>query len=69
MVLSLNYKRPAYVTTSSRTSFESEKPTESINSNTSSTHGIPDALSFDKIINGGTCPVSPLHTCFTRCRT
>ncbi|KAK4946165.1 hypothetical protein LTR10_014677 [Elasticomyces elasticus] len=56
MVLSLNYRRPAYVTTSSRTSFESEKPTESINSNSSSTHGIPDALSFDKIISGGTCP-------------
>ncbi|KAL6250149.1 hypothetical protein RBB50_002450 [Rhinocladiella similis] len=54
MVLSLTYRRPAYV--SSRSSLDSEKPAESISSGTSSQYGIPDALSFDKIISGGTCP-------------
>ncbi len=57
MVLSLSYRRPAYVS-SSRTSLDSEKPTESISSGSSCQYGIPDALSFDKIISGGTCPVS-----------
>lgn len=57
MVLSLTYRRPAYV--SSRSSLDSEKPAESISSGTSSQYGIPDALSFDKIISGGTCPVRP----------
>ncbi|KIW51418.1 hypothetical protein PV05_10139 [Exophiala xenobiotica] len=55
MVLSLSYRRPAYVS-SSRTSLDSEKPTESISSGSSCQYGIPDALSFDKIISGGTCP-------------
>ncbi|EXJ74400.1 uncharacterized protein A1O5_02696 [Cladophialophora psammophila CBS 110553] len=57
MVLSLSYRRPAYVT-SSRDSVESEKGgrVESINSNSSCPYGIPDALSFDRIISGGTCP-------------
>jgi hypothetical protein len=57
MVLSLSYRRPVHVS-SSRTSLDSEKPTESISSGSSGTYGIPDALSFDKIISGGTCPVS-----------
>ncbi len=63
MVLSLSYRRPAYVA-SSRTSLDSEKsgPVESVTSSTSSCpYGIPDALSFDKIIEGGTCPVSLLR--------
>ncbi|KIX99106.1 uncharacterized protein Z520_05567 [Fonsecaea multimorphosa CBS 102226] len=57
MVLSLSYRRPAYVT-SSRDSLESESDgrVESINSGSSCPYGIPDALSFDRIISGGTCP-------------
>lgn len=65
MVLSLNYRRPAHVS-SSRTSLDSEKggPVESISSTSSCPYGIPDALSFDKIISGGTCPVSLLHAVY-----
>ncbi|EXJ77993.1 hypothetical protein A1O3_09152 [Capronia epimyces CBS 606.96] len=57
MVLSLTYRRPAYVSPS-RTSLDSETSgrVESINSNSSGPYGIPEALSFDKIISGGTCP-------------
>ncbi|KAJ9615373.1 hypothetical protein H2200_001448 [Cladophialophora chaetospira] len=57
MVLPLSYRRPAYVS-SSRNSIESEKSgrVESITSNSSCPYGIPDALSFDRIISGGTCP-------------
>ena len=59
MVYSLTYRRPAYVD-SSRSSIETEKSgkVESISSSGSCSYGIPDALSFDKIISGGTCPVS-----------
>jgi hypothetical protein len=61
MVLSLSYRRPVYVT-SSRHSLDSEKggQAESVTSSStsSSPYGIPDALSFDRIISGGTCPVS-----------
>lgn len=59
MVLSLSYRRPPYVS-SSRNSIESEDSgrDESINSSSSCPYGIPDALSFDRIISGGTCPVS-----------
>ncbi|KIV95523.1 hypothetical protein PV10_03167 [Exophiala mesophila] len=57
MVLSLNYRRPAYVS-DSRQSLDSEKggKSESVTSSGSCPYGIPDALSFDKIISGGTCP-------------
>lgn len=63
MVLSLNYRRPARVS-SDRSSVDTEKSdkVESISSGSSCPYGIPDALSFDKIISGGTCPVSPNHT-------
>lgn len=63
MVLSLNYRRPVYVP-SSRQSLDSEKggQAESVTSTSSSPYGIPDALSFDRIISGGTCPVSYLQT-------
>ena len=59
MVLSLNYRRPAYVS-DSRQSLDSEKggKSESVTSSGSCPYGIPDALSFDKIVSGGTCPVS-----------
>lgn len=61
MVLSLNYRRPGYVD-SSRTSVNTEKTEgshggESISSSSSCPYGIPEALSFEKIISGGTCPV------------
>jgi hypothetical protein len=61
MVLSLSYRRPAYVT---RESLDSEKGgvAESVGSNSSCPYGIPDALSFEKIISGGTCPVSILRS-------
>ncbi len=62
MVYSLTYRRPAHVS-SSASSIHSEKSAnaESITSRSSCTYGIPDALSFDRIIEGGTCPVS--HGC------
>ncbi|KIW09482.1 hypothetical protein, variant [Verruconis gallopava] len=61
MVYSLTYTRPPYVPPPSRDSLVSpEKPgslKDSIHSGTShSSRGIPDALSFDRIISGGTCP-------------
>lgn len=56
------YRRPALVSSaSSKHSGSSEPKTLSpVNSNSSHPSripGIPDALSFDKIIAGGTCPV------------
>lgn len=32
-------------------------------------HGIPEALSFDRIISGGVCPVSPSHYAMTQLTT
>ena len=64
MVYSLTYRRPPHVDSSSA-SFSGVEKTRSIggsslNSQSSSSvsFGIPDALSFDRIIAGGTCPVS-----------
>jgi hypothetical protein len=59
MVLPLSYRRPAYVE-SSNASVETEKShgVESVSSSSSCPYGIPEALSFEKIISGGTCPVS-----------
>lgn len=58
MVYSLTYKRPSHVDSSS-SSFQTEKGSarDSVDSKFSCPYGIPDALSFDKIVNGGTCPV------------
>ncbi|QDS70470.1 hypothetical protein FKW77_009981 [Venturia effusa] len=60
MVYSLKYTRPAYVPPPSRNSNgteRSESIADSVDSeSTTSSHGIPDALSFDRIISGGTCP-------------
>jgi len=56
MVYSLTYRRPAHVN-SSTASLDGENKPESHNSGSSgSSAGIPDALSFDNIINNGTCP-------------
>lgn len=62
MVYSLTYRRPPHVD-SSRASLNGSEKTQSIggstiNSEGSVSFGIPDALSFDRIITGGTCPVS-----------
>jgi hypothetical protein len=61
MVYSLNYRRPSLVIASSRTSLDSEREKGtssdgSIRTGKISIPGIPDALAFDKIIDGGTCP-------------
>ena len=69
MVYSLAYRRPPHVE-SRRTSTTSGESGSSIGGTTLDeaqdnpiNYGIPDALSFDRIIDGGTCPVgfsSPL---------
>ncbi|SMR52419.1 unnamed protein product [Zymoseptoria tritici ST99CH_1E4] len=62
MVYSLNYRRPSHVaSTSSNVSLSGDEKQasihESIQSGSSTlTGGIPPALSFDRIIAGGTCP-------------
>ncbi|KAF1977821.1 hypothetical protein BU23DRAFT_564684 [Bimuria novae-zelandiae CBS 107.79] len=63
MVYPLNYRRPAHAARapSSHGSITgTEKPKsidDSLKSGSSGmSHGIPDALSFDRIISGGTCP-------------
>ena len=62
MVYSLTYRRPSHVP-SSRDSLSGDEKQNSINESLTSgsscmSSGIPDALSFDRIIAGGTCPVS-----------
>ncbi|EMR63955.1 putative regulator of g protein signaling superfamily protein [Eutypa lata UCREL1] len=62
MVLSLTYRRPAYVekdkpSRKDSSSSYGEKTDTSLRSGRSGAPaGVPDALSFDKITNGGTCP-------------
>ena len=60
MVYSLTYRRPAHVTQLSIDGSEKPKSlTDSFDSGRASIPaGIPDALSFDRVIAGGTCPVS-----------
>lgn len=59
MVYSLAYRRPRHVSYENRNSLTSEEGKSSLLSGSSDiTAGIPDALAFDRIINGGTCPVS-----------
>lgn len=60
--LGLNYRRPAAQTEGPRMSQESLESFSdaSIGSVRSfSSAGIPNALSFDRIMEGGTCPVRP----------
>lgn len=63
MVYSLTYRRPPHVG-SSNASLSGNEKTRSIgeltidSQGTGMSLGIPDALSFDRIISGGTCPVS-----------
>ncbi|MCJ1251498.1 hypothetical protein MMC30_008732 [Trapelia coarctata] len=60
MVYSLTYRRPPHVSSSRASLSGSEKPTsigESFRSgSTACQASIPDALSFDRVISGGTCP-------------
>ena len=67
MVYSLGYRRPPHVDSARLSVMGQEKPKSvgesTIDSRAESTSsgvtmGIPDALSFDRIIAGGTCPVS-----------
>jgi hypothetical protein len=68
MVYSLAYRRPEHVSrASSAASISGETKQKSIHDSVHSgssgmSHGIPEALSFDRIIAGGVCPVS---TCCT----
>jgi hypothetical protein len=63
MVYSLSYRRPARATladNASATSTETKRETirGSVKSGSSAmSNGIPEALSFDNIVAGGTCPV------------
>jgi len=69
MVYSLSYRLPPFVPPEPRSSLGSESEESDDNEGQSSLRsgnsnplsGIPDALAFDRIINGGTCPVSA-HT-------
>jgi len=69
MVYSLSYTRPPYQSSTnssegSRTSLDGQTKQKSIDesiksaSSCSMCAGIPEPLSFDRIIKGGTCPVS-----------
>jgi hypothetical protein len=65
VIANVNYRRPDYVSTNSSTaSMDDLSQTESIGS--AKSQGIPEALSFDRIINGGTCPVSLINS-FIEC--
>ena len=61
MVYSLTYRRPVQINSSHSSFNGDEKPGsigDSIDSgSTTIAAGIPDALSFDRVISGGTCPV------------
>lgn len=67
MVYPLTYRRPERVSrASSASSLSGESKQRSIDESVRSgssgmSHGIPEALSFDRIIAGGVCPVSQLH--------
>ena len=76
MVYSLTYRRPPHVDSARSSVLGNEKAKSigetSIDSQVSGgsggmTFGIPDALSFDRIITGGTCPVSRLSLFFHPC--
>lgn len=69
MVYPINYRRPEHVArpdSSGRSISGADKQRsieESVKSGSSGmSHGIPEALSFDRIISGGTCPVGQAYT-------
>ena len=69
MVYGLQYRRPADTSAVSDSDLSTSEKDLSINRSiddgcSAMSNGIPEALSFDRIINGGTCPVS--NTYFPR---
>lgn len=70
-LLSLQYRRPKKVdseTYQQRREGLEEAAEGSVKSGVSgASSGIPDALSFDRIINGGTCPVRLPDSSFQIC--
>ena len=77
MVYSLTYRRPPHVDSARASVLGSEKTKSigetSIDSQVSGgsggmSFGIPDALSFDRIITGGTCPVSRIPVFYHPCK-
>ena len=77
MVYSLTYRRPPHVNSAQASVLGDEKTKSigetSIDSQASGgsggmSFGIPDALSFDRIITGGTCPVSRLPVFSNSCK-
>lgn len=56
MVYSLTYRRPSHVTSSGDSINGDQKPESYTSGSSGVSAGIPDALSFDNIINNGTCP-------------
>lgn len=75
-LLKLTYTRPKHVDqqtwrnsihSENSTVSDTEKSDGSIRSGQSGqSSGIPESLAFDKIMNGGTCPVSCIPNCFIR---
>jgi len=68
MVYNLSYRRPQRQARASTESVTGEHKQlsirESVRSGSSGmSHGIPEALSFDRIIAGGVCPVSLTLSC------
>lgn len=68
----LTYQRPYPGVPATKSNSKSDSRSNASNSGdddsppcTSQISGIPDALSFDRIISGGTCPVSPRCACAT----
>lgn len=64
MVYALSYRRPGSVDSGPPSERTSDDKKRSIDGSTAGgsqhsgvSHGIPDALSFDRIVAGGTCPV------------
>lgn len=57
MVYSLTYRRPAHVNSSTASLAGEQKPESQTSGSSGNSAGIPEALSFDNIINNGTCPV------------
>jgi len=78
MVYSLTYRRPPHTPSSSsstsRDSLSGDEKQNSINDSITSgsssmSNGIPEALSFDRIISGGVCPVRvQSHICMECCQ-
>jgi hypothetical protein len=69
-IYSLGYRRPDYVPTprsrGSEGSIESDLSGSrvSLKSMPPNPNGIPEALSFDRVINGGCCPVCGKSLCY-----